>query len=87
MIFMTKLNGPATCNTAQQGVDAAYGISDSISRLGAAAEALNPPKRPLSCAYKARRRSPLWLKYLFLYVKLMYPPSLLFRNLFIPSYK
>jgi hypothetical protein len=42
----------------RQGVDAAYEIPDNVSRLGAAVEGSNPPKRPLSCAYKAPRRSP-----------------------------
>jgi hypothetical protein len=39
------------------------GLLDNVNRLGAAlgaaVEGLNPPKRPLSCAYKAPRRSPL----------------------------
>jgi hypothetical protein len=43
----------------RQGVDAVYEIPGNVSRLGAAVEGLNHPKRPLSCAYKVPRRSPL----------------------------
>jgi hypothetical protein len=43
---------------ARQGVDAAYGIPDNVSRLGAAIEGSNPPKKPLSCAYKVSTRPP-----------------------------
>jgi predicted DNA-binding ArsR family transcriptional regulator len=39
------------------------GLLDNVSYLeaawGASMEGLNPPKRPLSYAYKASRRSPL----------------------------
>jgi hypothetical protein len=35
------------------------GYLNNMSHLGAAVEGLTPPKRPLSCAYKAPRRSPL----------------------------
>jgi hypothetical protein len=42
-----------------QGVDAAYEIPDNVSRLGAAVEGSNTPKRRLFYAYKAPRRSPL----------------------------
>ena len=41
-------------------------ILDNVSRLGAAVEGLNPPKRPLSCAYKAPRRSLLYWSIFFL---------------------
>src|SRR6202044_4096560 len=41
-------------------------ILDNVSRFGAAVEGLNPPKRPLSCAYKAPRRSPLCWSIFFL---------------------
>jgi len=34
MIFRTKLDRPATHNTARQGVDAAYGIPNNVSPLG-----------------------------------------------------
>jgi hypothetical protein len=50
----------------RQGVDAAYEIPDNVSRLGAAVEGSNPPKRPLSCAYKAPRRSPHFWSIFFL---------------------
>jgi hypothetical protein len=67
------------------------GLLDNVNRLGAAlgaaVEGLNPPKRPLSCAYKAPRRSPLsfcWSIF-FPRIQLMCPPPLLFRNLPIPS--
>jgi hypothetical protein len=43
---------------AQQGVDAAYGISDNVGHSRAAVEGSNPPKRTPSCAYKAPRRTP-----------------------------
>jgi hypothetical protein len=60
MIFRTKLDGPASRNTARQGVDAAYGIPDNVGRLGAAIEGSNPPKRPPSCAYNAPTAIPLF---------------------------
>ena len=88
MIFRTELDGRATRNTAgsRRGI---LGLLDNVSRLGAAlgasVEGLNPPKRPLSCAYKAPRRSPPFLEHLFLRIQLTCPPPLLFRNLLIPS--
>jgi hypothetical protein len=42
----------------RRGVNVAHGISNNMSRLGAAVEDSNPLKRPPSCAYKAPRRSP-----------------------------
>src|SRR5271155_1423856 len=46
------------------------GLLDNVSRLGAAlgaaVEGLNSPKRPLSCAYKAPRRSPICWSIFFL---------------------
>ena len=39
----------------RQGVDAVYEASGNMSRLGVAVEGSNPPKRPLSCAYKSPR--------------------------------
>jgi hypothetical protein len=42
------------------------GYLNNMSRLEAAVEDLNPPKRPLSCAYKALRRSPLCWSIFFL---------------------
>jgi hypothetical protein len=57
MMFRTKRGGPATRNMARQGVDAAYGITDNVSRLGAAIEGSNPPSKPLSYSYKSPRRS------------------------------
>ena len=42
------------------------GYLNNMSRLGAAVEDLNPPKRPLSCAYKAPRRSLLCWSIFFL---------------------
>ena|SRR5271155_114405 len=50
----------------RQGVDAAYGIPDDVSRLGAAIEGPNLPKRPLSYVYKAPRRSLLYWSIVFL---------------------
>jgi len=88
MIFRTKLDGRATRNTAgsRRGT---WDLLDNVSRLGAAlgasVEGLNPPKRPLSCAYKAPRRSPLLLEHRFPRLQLTCPPPLLFHNLFIPS--
>jgi len=49
----------------RQGVDAAYEIPDNVSRLGAAVDGSNPPKRPLPCAYKAPKRSPSLLEHPF----------------------
>ena len=36
------------------------GYPDNVSRLGAAIEGSNLPKKSLSCAYKVPRRSPLY---------------------------
>jgi hypothetical protein len=82
MIFKTELDGPATCNTA--GVDAAYGIPDNVSRLGAAAEASYPPKRRCLVPIKLAGDPPFDWSIFFPYAQLMRPPPLLFRNLLIP---
>src|ERR1700722_8053637 len=50
----------------RQGVDAAHEIPDNVSCLRPAVEGSNPPKRLLSCAYKAPRRSLLCWSIFFL---------------------
>jgi hypothetical protein len=71
----------------RQGVDAAYGKPDNVSRFVAVVEVegSNSPKRPLSCAYEASKRSPVLLGHLFFGAQLLCPPPLLFCSLFISS--